>query len=82
MELVHNFAPKRSTLRQASLRTGAPTLGGQVGQELPLKVNSFHLSYLLKGHFPSFSRGKPPYPQFNIYYQEINIRNIFLWERV
>ena len=27
--------------------------GGQEGQELPFKLNSFHLSYLLKGHFPA-----------------------------
>ena len=29
----------------------APILGGQEGQELPFILNSFHLSYLLKGHF-------------------------------
>ena len=28
--------------------------GGQEGQELPFVLNSFHLSYLLKGHFPAF----------------------------
>ena len=27
--------------------------GGQEGQELPFILNSFHLSYLLKGHFPA-----------------------------
>ena len=28
--------------------------GGQEGQELPFILNSFHLSYLLKGHFLAF----------------------------
>ena len=28
--------------------------GRQEGQELPFILNSFHLSYLLKGHFPAF----------------------------
>ena len=27
---------------------------GQEGQELPFILNPFHLSYLLKGHFPAF----------------------------
>ena len=27
---------------------------GQEGQELPFILNSFHLSYLLKGNFPAF----------------------------
>ena len=27
--------------------------GGQEGQELPFILNSFYLSYLLKGHFPA-----------------------------
>ena len=29
------------------------SMGGQEGQELPFILNSFHLSYLLKGHFPA-----------------------------
>ena len=27
--------------------------GGQEGQEFPFMLNSFHLSYLLKGHYPT-----------------------------
>ena len=34
--------------------SGTPKPGGQEGQGLPFIMNSFHLSYLLKGHFPAF----------------------------
>ena len=32
---------------------GMPTLGEQEGQEFPFVLNSSHLSYLLKEHFPA-----------------------------
>ena len=51
---------------QFLLQAETPTLGGrrgscllsahpwgQEGQEVPFKLNSFLLSYLLKGHFPA-----------------------------
>ena len=49
--------------------------GGQEGQELPFILNSFHLSYLVKGIFrrfrqvgveENFSGSKPPDPQLTM----------------
>ena len=40
-----------------AVRAAAPSAlihGGQEGQELPFILNSFHLFYLLKRHFPAF----------------------------
>ena len=50
------------------------SMGGQEEQELPFKMNSFHISYFLKGHFPAlltvgsrkFFWGQPPDPQITI----------------
>ena len=51
--------------------------GGQEGQEFPFILKSFHLSYLLKGHFQdvvdslvqeNFSGVKPPDPKLSWYY--------------
>ena len=48
--------------------------GGQEGQEFPFILKSFHLSYLLKGHFQdvvdslvqeNFSGVKPPDPKLS-----------------
>ena len=71
--------------------SGAPTLGGvggvaspsalihggQEGQELPFILNSFLLSYRLKGHFSAlqtvcfkkiFLEASPQIPKFLLYY--------------
>ena len=59
--------------------------GGKEGQEVPFILNSFHLSYLLKGHFPAFQTvwfkkifwgESPQTPKFPLSHQETNILSV------
>ena len=66
------------------------SMGRQKGQELPVILNSFHLSYFVKWHFPAlhmvwfkkiFLGASPQTPNYTRYNYETNILHTLLSEK-